>query len=234
MNLRPITLATLVLVSAAGGYLLGTWRQTPSRSVPPAVVAGPAQAAPDPEPVGTAPRTVPADYQAVKNQLALCMAYHPSDDEKDKQLAMCRSNLGMYKNPQTVPDCYDFADLASIYDRELGESDPSPETLERAKSLTLTDCVRVMTWSGRARKQQSSCLKGETPPGFKERYGRPIRERPFLKACGVSFSRTDLLNAWMEREEDRARELGHDVKNHLRFGPDGGLLAGAPSSILDE
>ena len=138
------------------------------------------------------------------------------------------------QNPQTLPDCYDFADLAPIYERELGELDPSPETLERAKSLTLTDCVRVMTWAGRARKQQTSCLKGETPPGFKERYGRPVGERPLLKACGVSFSRTDLLNAWMRREEDRVREMGHEVRNHVWFGPDGGLTAEARPPLPDE
>ena len=148
------------------------------------------------------------------------MAFHPSASETDKFLHMCRGDLDMCRSSRpTLPDCYDFIDFAPIYELELGEADPSPQTLERAKSLSTTECVRVITWGNRAGRQQRSCLRGESPPGWKERYGRPVTDRPFVKACRT----TDAVNAWFSRDEDRAREMGHEVKHMIWAGADGGL-----------
>lgn len=231
MNMRHVTVGALLLVAGAGGYLCGA--RTPSRSALPGVACVPEAMAAG-APAGPTPPHASGECQAVKNQLAICMAFRPSEDEKDKQLAMCRGDLGLYKNRPTLPDCYDFMDMAPTYDRELGELDPSPETLERAKSLSVTECVRVITWADRARKQHASCLRGEPPPGFKERHGRLVDEHPFVKACQADALKTDVLNAWLRREEDRVREMGHPITHRVRVGPDGGVRVGPPSSIPDE
>jgi hypothetical protein len=226
MTAHPITLALLVLASGAGGYLLRGRSQPPLPRPPPARVTE--SAAPEVSPAGAAQSRPSGDCRAVQNQLAICTAYHPSEDEKDKQLAMCRGDLNLCRDGHSLPNCYDFIDLAPVYDRELGEVDPSPETLERAKSLTIDECVRVVTWADRARRQQTSCLRGETPPGFKERYGRAIAERALVRACQTDAVRIDVLNAWLRREEDHVREMGRKVTNSIRFGPDGGLVDGQP------
>lgn len=230
--MRYAALITAVLVSGAGGYLLGARNGQRTASLVPDVTGratsetGSAAAA--------APPTVAGDCQAVKSQLAICMAYHPSESEQDKQLAMCRGSLEACRAPRdTLTDCYEFIDFAPIYDRELGESDPTPETLERAKNMNAEACVRVMSWSRRAALQYGSCLKGsETPPAFKERY-RPVAERALVKACNSDALRADAINAMMRRDEDRLRERGHEVRHRVRIGSDGGVLFGSPSSIPD-
>jgi hypothetical protein len=233
MSRHVITLVLSIAVAGVGGFLLGTrTRPRPGQPVLPASVVA-VGATPEAMPANVTNPSVPGDYQALKNQLAICMAFHPSSDMQDKMLAMCRGDLAACRDRPTLPDCYNFIDFAPIYDRELGEADPSPETLERAKRLTVEDCVQVTTWAQRAMTQLSSCLKGDTPPGFKERYGRSIKERPFFKSCGTDTLRRDVFNAWFRREEDRVREMGHDVHHRVRMGSDGGILFGPTSSIPD-
>jgi hypothetical protein len=130
---------TIALVVAAlgtgvaGGYLWGA--RAHARALGPAP-ALPGRDASEIVPAGTASPRSPADYQAIKNQLAICMAYHPSENEKDKQLTRCKWDLEACRTPpHTIQACYDFIDLAPVYDLELGEGAPSPETSERAKSL---------------------------------------------------------------------------------------------------
>ncbi len=220
-------LVLVALVSGAAGYVI-RGKATP----PPKPPAHDVTDAPEVAPAGTEAPRLPADYQTLKNHLALCMAFHPSESEQDKQLAMCRADLAVYRGPRpTLPDCYDFIDFAPTYDRELGEADPSPETLERAKAMTPESCVPVLTWSSRAIRQQGSCLKGDAPPGFKERYGRPIGERPLVKACASDPLHRDAFNAWLRREEDRVREMGHPIQNRVRMTPDGGVFVDVPSSL---
>jgi hypothetical protein len=227
-------LVTVALVAGVSGFVAGTCAHPPLRPVASRALAVAAPAASDAPAASVTQPPVPGDYQALKNQLAICMAFHPSSEMQDKMLAMCRGDLAACRTPRdTVKDCYDFIDFAPIYDRELGEADPSPETIERARSLTNEDCVRVITWSTRARNQRSRCLEGETPPGFKERYGS-MTDRPFLKACAAEDRRRDVLNAWLRREEERVREMGHEVRNRLRYGADGGWQLGPPSSVPDD
>jgi hypothetical protein len=187
-----------------------------------AIFASPAVTA---APVATgAPASQPpasADCQTARAQLAICMAFHPTSDEKDVQLSMCRGDLDLYKNRPTLPDCYELIDLAPVYDRELGEAEPSPATIERAGRLSIDECLQVMTWAGRAENHQDACLKGPTPPGFKERYGSPIRDRPFVKACRAHGSA--LVNAWFARQDAQIRETGHEPGLRTRMDADGGI-----------
>jgi hypothetical protein len=147
------------------------------------------------------------------------MAFHPSEDEKDKQLVRCRADVEGLRAHPTLPKCYDFVDFAPIYDRELGEAAPSPETLERAKNMTPEGCVSVLTWMARAKVQLSECLKGETPPGFREKYAFPINDRPLVKACASEALRLDALDAVITRDEDRQREMGTKVTKHMHVLP---------------
>jgi len=231
MSHTATQLVVVGLLTSVLGYLAGSRKhpdRAPSSTEPPA----PAETASDaafPAPPSS------GDYQTLKNKLALCMAFHPPESEQDKQLAICRNDLAVYRGPRpTLPDCYDFIDFVPTYDRELGELDPSPETLERARSLTAAECVPVLTWAERAGRQRRSCLSGEAPPGFKERYGHPIGERPFVKACNAEALKTEAMNAWLRREEDRVREMGHDVKTQLRRLPDGSYRASTPSAPRPE
>jgi hypothetical protein len=47
----------------------------------------------------------------------------------------------------------------------------------------------------------------------------------FVKACQADGIKTDVLNAWLRREEERARAMGHDIRKSMRFAADGGLVA---------
>jgi len=211
----------LAVVAGVGGYAL-RWRLQPSKPPPPSTVTMARAVAHDaPEITRDArPSRVPVDCQTCKNQLAICMAYHPSENEKDKQLAMCRGELEARKQHDTLPSCYNYVDFLPTYDRELGEADPSPETLERAQNMTPQTCVSVLTWEMRARLQLNDCLKGETPPGFKEKYASsPPWQRPLVKACLSDALREQALDAVITRDEDRMREMGHKVTLHTHFLP---------------
>lgn len=221
---RYAVIAIALVAASAGGYVVGRR----SSSAPSPATSAASTSGPSPAQTSGLPQTGAGDCPSVRAQLALCMAYHPPADEKDKYLTMCRTDLDLCRTRPTLPDCYAFIDLAPIYDRELGEADPSPETLERAKNLSAAECVQVITWSTRASVQQDSCLKGETPPRFKERYASPIRDRPFVKAC----RRTDAMNAWFVREEARIREMGYEPRVKLRVGGDAGLLLTGPDGGL--
>lgn len=234
------TVALAAVAFAAGGtlgLLLGTTvvhperPNAPERSRPeqdrhPVVDTGPA----------VAPR-VAGDCQSVKNQLAICMAYHPPQSEVEKHLAMCRADLDACRDRPNLPACWDFIDLAPIYDRELGEIDPSPETIERARRLTPDACGRVLGWAERAGVQQRTCLKGKSPPppGFAERYGRPVHERPLVAACHT----TEGINAWLRREAERGggRPLhvgaGAGKGGILRLLPDGRMVPWVPEEDID-
>lgn len=219
--MKTVAALALALVFAAGGYLWGARGRL--RPAPPSPEAA-TLTVPEVHPGSTAPDRASTDCSSIKAQLAICMAYHPSIDEKDKQLRLCQSNLETYKKSRRTLDvCYDFIDFAPIYDRELGEADPSPETLERAKSMTATGCVSVLTWASRAQGQLTQCLEGETPPSFKERYAQPIGARALVKACNSEALHRDAMNAWLRREEGRVREMDHGIKNHLWMDPDGGI-----------
>jgi hypothetical protein len=174
---------------------------------------------------------VSADVQALKNQLAVCMAFHetPEKDELTRAtLAGCESQLAMERAARpTLPDCYDFADAAATYDRELGEADPSPETLERAKHLTADDCGRVLEYTTRASYKRRSCLGGKVPVGWKERYGAPLSTRPFVKAC-YALPQDVRTNAWFRYQEELVRETGRDVERRLHWSPDGGVRVLSP------
>jgi hypothetical protein len=59
------------------------------------------------------------------------MAYSPKADaagrdERDKYLSSCRTDLEACRNRPTLPACWEFIDLAPVYDRELGEGVPAP------------------------------------------------------------------------------------------------------------
>lgn len=218
--------AVAFAAGGSGGFLLGsrTHRDAPTTS---AKTHSSTEAEPSTAiPALSAPR-VAEDCQSVKNQLAICTAYHPAPSETEKFLAMCRADLEMCRNKPSLPACWDFVDLAPIYDRELGEADPSPETIERAKKLSAEECAEVITWEERAGLQQRRCLNGrdEPPPGFEEKYGRPVAERPFPKAC----RRTDALNAFFRREAQRGG--GHPL--HIGGKRDGwGLVYALPDGSI--
>jgi hypothetical protein len=222
---KGLGIALLALGTGAAGFLLGmrvpphaTLREGVAPRAPASVAAPPERPGEAPAPVGS------SECGTLKTQLALCMAYHPPSSDTERELAMCRGDLDLYKNEPTWPDCYTFMDLAPIYDRELGEIEPSPETLERAKHVDIDQCMQVLTWAERARRQQRSCLKGPKPPTFAERYGRPIDERPLFKAC-LALGRPAVFNAWVERDEARIREMGGRPGGRLRLLPDGGMTA---------
>jgi hypothetical protein len=211
-----------LLVGGAGGYLLGARTHSPPA---PSAAGLPdvtdASLRETPRNGKQSPST--ADYQALKAQLAICMAYHEPPERKDAELAACRSSLEMCRNkppPNSLSACYEYVDMAPIFDRELGEYDPSPETLERAKNLTVEECVRVWDWAERASRLRSTCLRGDAPPWFKERYVR-TEPRPLGKAC----VKDAVYNARMEREEKRVSEITGlgPASFHLRVG-DGGTL----------
>jgi hypothetical protein len=219
--MRNAAAFTLAIVTGVGGYAL-RWRQQPSPKLPQAGTVSMARtAAPDAhDAAGDArPSRVPGDCQTCKNQLAICMAYHPPADEKDKQLVRCRAENDALKDRPTLPECYDFIDFLPMYDRELGELDPSPETLERAKNMTPQSCVAVIDWERRALFQLGACLKGETPPGFKEKYALPPSSRPLAKACHSQALHEKAVDAWITRDEDRVREMGHKVTRHMHLLP---------------
>ncbi len=206
------------LLTGACGYALRWW-VTPQPKPPSYSVENTPPETPD-----RAALRTPADYHAIKNQLAICMAYHPPDDEKDRQIARCQWDLAAARTPhRTLSDCYDYIDLTPTYDRELPAGWIRPlMTLERVKNMTAADCVRVMSFSTMANRQMVSCLQGDSPPGFKERYAPP-GARPFVKACSEGALRAEAMNAWLRREEDRVREMGHEVKNRIRMDADGGV-----------
>jgi hypothetical protein len=226
---KPAMVLVVVAVAVAGGYLVGARARS---STPPVTkLSAPAETRTE----GASPIGVPADCQDVRNKLAICMAYHPPESEQDKQLAMCRGDLAAARSARpTLPSCYDFADAAATYDRELGEDDPSPETIEQAARLTAEDCGAVLEWSSRAYAKQATCLSGETPKGWKERYGRSISARPFVKACNAEGMKRDATNAWFRFQEDRARDMGHDGKPRIRMMPDGGYRVSTPLHPLPD
>ncbi len=228
---RISALMTMLVVAAgAGGYFMGARAGTPHARPE----GGRPQANAEPVSADPMPRAS-GDCQEVRNKLAICMAYHPPESEQDKQLAMCRGDLAAARSARpTLPSCYDFADAADTYDRELGEDDPSPETLERAKHLTAEDCGPVLEWSSRAYAKQATCLSGEVPKGWRERYGRSIGARPFVKACNAEEMKRDATNAWFRFQEGRARDMGHDVKPRIRMMPDGGYRVSTPLHPLSD
>jgi hypothetical protein len=224
LALAIVALAIVALASgAAGGYALGRRSRAAHKPAPVDV--------PDCAPpalVAAAVDRTPADYQALKNKLAVCMAFQQPADERDQYLLGCRAELdgcnkALVRTRDPLSACYDFTDFAPIYDRELGEVDPSPETLERAKNMTAEECVRVMTWGSRARYQLSLCLSGDAPPGFKERYGNFMANRPLTKACNSDALKRDAMNAWFKREEGRVEEAGGRLRVRYRMGEDGGV-----------
>ena len=220
MRLRATV--AIVFGAAAAGYAAGRLRQPDPPQAVAVIATSSFEAA-----------SVPADCQSAKTQLAICMAYRPKADaagrdERDKYLAMCRSDLEACRNKPALPACWEFIDLAPVYDRELGEPEPSPETLERAKHPSAEQCAEVLTWAQRASSQHKTCLKGEPPAGFREKYGRPPSERALVKAC----QRPDAINAWLEREDARVRATGHEPTFRVRAGPDGGVLFAYPGDEL--
>ncbi len=127
--------------------------------------------------------------------------------------------MAALRDHPTLPQCCDYIDFLPTYDHELGEPNPSPETLERARAMTPQTCVPVLTWASRANIQLRECFKGEMPPGFKEKYAFPTSERALVKACRSDALHLQALDAWDTREEDRAREMGHKVGFHTHNLP---------------
>jgi hypothetical protein len=226
--------ATLVAVLLFGAccYLMGA---RTARRVSPVTKFAMSTESPADVTGASSSRAPSSDCQNVKNQLAICMAYHPLESEQDKQLAMCHGDLAACREARpTLPSCYDFADAAETYDRQLGEVDPSPETIERAKNLSAEDCGAILEWAARAGGKQATCLQGAAPMGWKERYGRPIGARPFVKACNApTMKRDDVMNAWFRYQEDRVRETGHDVAHRFHMSPDGGVRMLSPPFLDD-
>jgi hypothetical protein len=227
--MRPFAIFLMMLallVSGAGGYLVGRRAQPAPRAVRCAEPSEPESIA-----AGAAPPRLPADYQALRNEVALCRAYRqrpdvPGHDLTTDALAGCRSQLELMKNPprSTLQACYNFADLAPVYDRELGEADPSPETLERAAHLTASECGRVLHYSKGAVGMHRTCMSGAMPIGWKERYGTLIDERPFFKAC-YALPQYIRMNAMHDFEDDQLRATGAVIHPRQRMTPDGGHIA---------
>lgn len=230
--MRPLATFALVVsvgtVAGAGGYLLGARavaRSTPIGTRPtPAIVTAPAATA-----------AALRDDLSRKAQLAICMAYRvpdrpdvPGHDLLTDALAGCESQLELErKEKPTYPSCYDFEDASPTYDREFGAAgDTSPEMTERAAHVTLDECGPIMDRSGRADARQRRCLKGDTPRGWRERFGSPIEERPLVKACRAAFSWPDLSNAMAAFEEQQIRDRGGVIRRSIRMTPDGGHVAG--------
>jgi hypothetical protein len=227
--MRPFTVLALMVgvgAAATGGYLAG--RRTP----PPRAVRCAEPSAPESIAAAAPSRAMPPDYQALKNQLAICMAYHPPAEETDHlpdpRLAACEHQLeAERKERPTRPSCYDFEDATPTYDRQLGAvGDTSPEMAERAAHLTLDDCAAIRVLSWRAEVKQRTCLKGTTPIGWKERYGSSMNDRPLVKACWAAFSTVDLANAVLSYQEQQIREAGGVIRRSIRHAPDGGLIEG--------
>jgi hypothetical protein len=225
---RIIIVLAAALAVFAVGYFVGA-----RTSRPPAAISRTAGgAAAD----TAAPARMPADVASLKNQLAICMAYRAPQqhDGMTAALSACRNELEVWKShpKDTLSSCHAFADTVPTYDRELGEADPSPETLERAQHLTIDDCGRVIKYAGGAASQQRTCLDGgKIPPGWKDHYGAPIWERALPKACKAAFSRDVLANALWRFEEQRQRETGAEPFYRMRMLPDGGLITGPVDEI---
>jgi len=226
-----VALVAVAIAGAGGGFLLGV--RTVPRPAPPAPgVAG--SASPEAMPANVTQPLVPSDYQALKNQLAICMAFHPSSDMQDKQLSMCRGELAACRSPrETLPACYDFIDFAPIYDHELGEADPSPETIRAGQELDRRG-VRPRDHVVHAGQDPAGDVpQGRSAAGLQGALTARSWIDPSSRPARRPRSEGTCTNAWFRREEDRAREMGHEWSQRIRMAADGGMLMGPTSSIPD-